>query len=119
LDKTSLKALPTDDLKALLSAGNISTRDIAAKCSLSQSTVALVINSQYNGSAATADKVYSQIANMLEGREDLSDDIYTNITTVSKLLHVGINSAKFTIPEKEFLISLHKKLTNYKEAKHE
>ncbi len=110
----NLNTMEPSRLKAILKERNISFRDISISMDISQPVVSDVINQKYKGAEEMKSRVYAQISKMLEGREDLSDDIYTNINTVDKLLQVGINSAKFTIPEKEFLIALHKKLNAYK-----
>ncbi len=87
---------------------------IADSCKVTKPVVSAVINNKYKGSEETKDLIYNQILSILNDRQDINNEVYDNINTVDKLLHVGINSAKFTIPEKEFLISLHKKLSNYK-----
>ena len=118
LKLTSLKTLMPEELKAILSNKSISTRDIADALKINHSAVVCTINGNYKGAEDTKDRIYEQISKMLEGREDISDTIYDNADTMIRVILAGINSPKTAIPEKEFLISLHKKLNTYKEAQH-
>ncbi|HMQ98225.1 MAG TPA: hypothetical protein PKE39_04310 [Ignavibacteria bacterium] len=102
----SLKDMAAEQLKELLAVNEISTRNIAAALDVNHSIVVCTINGNYKGAKATSNKVYQQIAKMLEVREDLSDDIYNNAAMFSRLLNIGIKHKSFDNNETAVLITI-------------
>lgn len=109
----TLKAMKPEDIKKVLAKKNISIRDIADKISITHPVVSDVINNKYKGSEHTKEKVYVQIAKMLECREDLSDDIYDNASMFYRLINIGIKHKNFNNDETAQLISIANKINKF------